>query len=287
MKILLLISGIFACSTAAIFIKLCTEHPLLIASYRLFVAAFILLPFFIRDYRKSKDKFTLKELKLTLLPGFILGIHFITWIIGVPMTYAANASLIVNMTVVVTPVFLYMLLREKINSSETAGTLIALIGVVILGISDFHLDIRTFKGDLLSFFSMLFFALYLVLARRYKGRMSIFLYLVPLYFSAGIFCFLISLFFINPIKAYTLNNVVMIVALGVVPTIFGHSILNYCFRIMRGQIVSILNLGQFISAGVLAFVFLGEVPVLSFYAAAIFIISGSVVAIRAGSGSTR
>ena len=276
---LMLIFAVFACSTAVIMIKACTEHPLLVASYRLLIAVIVLLPFFIRDLKKHRKTYSWTQIRKTILPGLALALHFITWIIGARMTLAANSSLIVNMMPVAMPFFLFLFIKEIINKKEIIGTILAIMGVIILSYSDFHVNFRTVQGDILCFVAMVFLTLYLALGRKYRTTSSLWLYLVPLYFFAGISCFIISLFFINPIKPYTLNNVLFFLGLGIIPTVFGHSIINYCMRHMRGQIVSITNLGQFIFAGTMAYFLLGEEPTFIFYIACLFVVSGAVIVI--------
>ena len=68
--------------------------------------------------------------------------------------------------------------------------------------------------------------------------------------------------------------------LGIIPTIIGHSILNKSMQTMRSQIVPIVNLGQFIFAGIMAFFIFREVPKAIFYISAFFVISGSLIVIK-------
>jgi len=282
LKLFILILGVFACSTSVIYIKFSTENPILLAAYRLFVAAIILTPFFIRDLKRHSKTLTFRILRPAVLPGITLSFHFISWIIGARMTLAAHSTLIVNMVPVMMPFFLFTLSREVVGRWEIVGTILALTGVVLLGSSDLHFSRETFNGDIICFVSMVLFALYLALARSNRNIESVWLYLVPLYYIAGLFCFSISLFFINPIKPYTLVNIIAVLGLGVVSTVIGHSILNYSMRHFRGQVVSIINLSEFIFAGIMGYFLLGEVPLIYFYISSILVVGGAFLAIRYG-----
>jgi drug/metabolite transporter (DMT)-like permease len=72
----------------------------------------------------------------------------------------------------------------------------------------------------------------------------------------------------------------------------GHSIVNWAMLRFSPQVVSILNLGQFIFAGALAYPLFGERPRPVFYATSLLIAAGSVIAIlpsrppRAGRGDS-
>jgi len=61
----------------------------------------------------------------------------------------------------------------------------------------------------------------------------------------------------------------MIVLLAVVPTIGGHTILNFSMQKFRGQTVSIINMGQFIFAGIIAYFIYMEIPTTEFYIASL------------------
>jgi drug/metabolite transporter (DMT)-like permease len=279
-RIVFLLFGIFCCATAVIFIKASIEHPVLLSSYRLLVASVILTPIFLRNARKYPSEVVRQHVRAALLPGIILGLHFISWIIGARLTTAANASLIVNLVPVVIPFFLFAMIREKLTRAEFMGTIFALTGMCLLTLADFNLSRTYFWGDVLCFVSMLFFTVYLALGRKNRGLASIWLYLVPLYYIAGIFCFLVALGFVNPIKPYPPREIAFIFALGIIPTVMGHSILNYSMKFLRGQVVSVLNMGQFIFAGILAFFLLRESPDWTFYVASLLIVAGAWLAVN-------
>ena len=281
-RILLLICGVFACSTAVIFIKFSHEHPVLLSAYRLFVAVIVLAPLYALDCRKHRGAYTPGHLKASVVPGILLGIHFITWILGARMTTAVNASLIVNLMPIAMPFFLYFGVGEKLNGRELSGTLLALGGLILLGVCDFNASMEYFWGDVWCFVSMLFFTAYMAMGRRNKHFPSVWLYVVPLYLVAGAFCFVAGVFSTPIVKPYSWSEVLLILALGVVPTILGHSLLNQAMRHLRGQVVSIINMGQFIFAGFMALLCFNEVPLWSFYASSVLLVVGGWLAITGG-----
>ena len=139
-----------------------------------------------------------------------------------------------------------------------------------------------FLGDMICFISMLGYAMYMALGRKNGGRISLWLYMVPLYYLAGLICFVCALFIVNPIKTYTLNNILMILGLAIFPTILGHSILNYSLKHFRGQVVSVTYLGQILVGTALGYLILGDVPRPSFYAAGVLIVIGILIVLLAG-----
>lgn len=281
-RILLLLFGVFCGSTAVIMIKASTEHPLLIAAFRLLTAATILSPLFFRDLRNWQGKYGWRELGWTAVPGLFLALHFMSWITGARISLVANASLIANLTPVAMPFFLMLFYREKITRMELIGTACTLVGLLILGGANLRLNPETVHGDLICFASMLAFAAYLALGRKNGPRLTIWLYMVPLYATAGLISLITASFVINPIKSYTLENILFILGLAIIPTVFGHTILNYSMKFFRGQVVSVTNLNQPLFAGILGYLVFGEVPRPVFYLAALVIIIGVLIVLNAG-----
>ncbi|MBN1554066.1 MAG: DMT family transporter [Phycisphaerae bacterium] len=290
-RVLLLVFGVYCCATAVIMIKACTVPPVLLSAYRLLGAGVLLLPLFVRDYRRhtgeldspERRRFLRRELRRTILPGVLLAVHFISWIIGARLTPAANSALIVNMVPVVMPFILFALLRERLTRGEFLGTGLAIAGLAALGFSDFHIRPEHLLGDVVCFGSMLFFAVYLALGRRNRHAASIWLYLVPLYLLGGVLCLIAGLILETPPGMKAGFDGLMTLGLILVPTILGHSILNYSMKHMRGQIVSLTNLGQFVFAGVMAFFWRGEIPAHTFYLAGVLIVAGAAVALKSQS----
>lgn len=281
MVYLLLLLGIVSCSTAVIFIKMSTVNPFLLAGYRTLFAAILLSPLFIRQLRSRPDAFSWRHIARAVFPAAALSFHFITWNIGARSTNASNATLIVNMAPVVMPFLLFFLMREVVNRREILGTLLAVTGMFLLAGGDYALNRENLTGDLTCFISMLLFALYLALGRLNRDFPGIWLYLVPVYGLTGLICFAAAGVVTNPFQVYAGREYLILLALVLVPTIIGHSCLNYALKHLRGQVVSICNLSQVLFASVMALLLFGEVPAPVFYLAAALIVGGATIAIRA------
>lgn len=279
-RLLILLFGLGACASAVVMIKASTVHPVLLSAWRLLIAAVVLLPVMLRELRKPGVQYTGRLFLRSLLPGAMLAGHFITWTLGARRTTAANATLIVNMLPVVMPFLLYALIRERITRGELAGTLLAGLGLVVLTALDAHLSWGNFIGDLICLGSLLCLGLYMALGRRNRDFPSIWVYVVPLYATAGVICLLLSLLWVRPWQVGGWRNLLLLIGLGVVPTVMGHSVLNWAMKHMRGQFVSLACLGEFIYAGAFAWWFLGEVPGWSFAAGSVLILAGAALAIR-------
>lgn len=274
----LLIFGVFASSTSFVYIRESTEAPVMLAAYRLLLTCLLITPLFLRDYRRFHKGELGALFRSSIGPGFVLGLHFITWVIGARMTTGANATLIVSLMPLAMPFFMLFMYRERITRNEMIATGLALLGMVILSVGDFSISMDYFTGDLVCLVSMILFAYYLALAKDSARYESIWLYVFPMYLLAGVFCFILALFFSSPIHSYSPYEGLMLLLLAVVPTIGGHTILNFSMQKFSGQTVSIINMGAFIFAGIIAYFIYTEIPTTEFYIASLlFLLSISLV----------
>lgn len=276
--IIILFLGAMTCSSSVIMIKGSQLDPVLLAGYRLFLAGVFMSPFYFRDLKKEQKK--VKDTLFACFPGAILGIHFITWVIGCRATYAANAALIVNMVPAVMPFMLYFIIKEVINKREMLGSAVAVSGIFILMLTDFKLNEAHFKGDIMCILSMFTFALYLVMSRKYRNSGSIWLYTVPLFTTGGLLCFAIAACRgVFPWHGLNMVEFGYILAIAIIPTIIGHSALNYSMKKIRGQIVGVLNLSQFVFAAIYGYLFFREIPGQVFYISVLLLVGGICIII--------
>lgn len=281
LRILLLLLGVFSCSCSVLLIKGSSLHPSIIAAHRLLLAALILSPLYLFTLKKHREQYTARHVRLVIFPAFLMAMHFITWAQGAKMTHAANATLIANLIPVAIPIILFLIAREVPTRWEIIGTVIAVAGAILVAASDFHVSMTNVWGDAICFGSMIFFAYYLVQGRVSREIPSIWLFLVPLYAFAGLFCFLVSLVIANPFVVPSRHDFLMSLGLAVIPTVSGHSLLNFSMKHMRSQVVSVVNLSQFIFAGTLAYLIFHEKPQTLFYVASTCVVSGAIVVINA------
>ncbi len=294
----LLLAGVLFTSSSILFIKGSSVPPITLAALRLLTAGAILTPLYFREFRERRDtsrreasrreapcpaadtpRPSLADIRFSVVPGILLGLHFITWIAGARMTPGSNAALIVNMSPLVMPFLALIAFGERITWREAAGTAISFSGFIILGARDFSLDRGSFTGDIVCFVSMLLFALYLLLARKNNKTGSLWLYIVPLYLIGGFFCLVIALLAETPLPPPTVRDILLVLGMAVLPTVVGHSIYNASMKRLRSQTVTLLTQGEFLFAALLSYLFFGEVPVPVFYLSAALVTAGICVII--------
>lgn len=276
----ILMFGMTCSALSFIFIRESVERSITLAAWRVLLAALLLAPAYYAARKKYGDEPFIEIIKRSVIPGLFLSFHFITWVSGVRLTPAANATLIVNLMPLVMPFFMYFLYKEKLYKREWIATGLAMIGIVILSISDVQISKVHFTGDIICLVSMVLFSAYLALARsKLESVPSIWLYVVPMYAIAGMSSLIIAAF-TGPIMP-TLDgyNLLMVFLLAAVSTVIGHSALNFAMQKLRGQTVTLLNMLQFVIAGTAGYLMYGEVPSTLFYVASTFIIAGLLLVV--------
>jgi len=271
---LLLLLGVFTCSTAVIQIKASHTHPFVLAALRLSIASLLLAPLAWREYRQHRGVYDRDHLRRTFLPAVVLALHFLSWSYGARLTLAAQASLVVNLAPAAIPFFLHWIVGERINRVEILGTLLALAGVVVLSVRDAMNGGGDVWGNVVCFGSMLLFAWYLALGRKNRDFPSLWPNVVPVYAQAAVLCFIAALPWVGTFETDNSREWLLMLGLAVLPTIFGHSLLNASMRHLRGQVVSLWNVGQFIFAGFMAYFLFGESPAPTFYFASLLVVAG-------------
>ncbi len=274
MVYLRLFLGVFACSVAVILIKASETHPFVLAALRLTFAAILLTPVYWRDRQRHQAALNTSPLRRAWIPALLLALHFISWAYGARLTVSAQATLIVNLVPIAMPFFLHWVVGERITAREIVGTAIAFAGLLVLSARDAIAADGNVWGNLVCFGSMLLFAWYLALGRRNRDFPTLWLYLVPVYQRAAALALLFALPWLADFAYDQPREWLLMLCLAVLPTLIGHSLLNASMRHLRGQVVSLANVSQFVFAGVMGWLIYHEAPPVAFYVASVLATAG-------------
>jgi drug/metabolite transporter (DMT)-like permease len=273
--------GVAAVSFAAIFTKLSTAPSLAIAFYRMLFTALLLLPFTLTGSRGEFRTIGGRDLSLALLSGVFLALHFAVWNISLRYTSVASSTVLVTMQ----PLFVVglgvVLFREKLSLQAIAGAAVTLVGSIIIGAGDFQLGGLALRGDLLAFSGALFFAVYVLIGRSLRARLSVLPYVTLVYGAASLVLLLLMAVARTPLYPYHALDWLLFLALAVIPTILGHTVFNWALRYVKAAVVSVSVLGEPVGATILAILVLGEKPGLAQLAGGLVIISGLALFITA------
>lgn len=274
---IVLFLGILAASTASIFIRYAqVEVPsLVIAAYRMVFSGLILLPVALPSRSAELRKLSRRELGLALLSGLLLALHFATWITSLEYTSVASSVVLVTTSPLWLAILAHLLLGERITRLTLLGLAIALVGGVIVGISDscvqaanglncpaFSDFIRgdRFLGNALALIGAWTGAGYFLIGRRLRPHLSLTSYIFLVYAAAGIFLALMVRISGAPAFGFSPPIYLWLLLLALIPQILGHSSFNWALGHLSAAYVSLPLLGEPLAATLLALLFLNEIP---------------------------
>lgn len=280
-----LVIGVFAVSTAAIFIRLAQSDDapsLVLAAARMSVASLALTPVVLLRHRAALRRIALDDLKWALVAGLVLGIHFATWISSLEYTAVVNSVTIVTTAPLWVALASPLVLKESISRRAAIGIALALAGGVIVGLSG---DAGTpptrhdpMLGNGLALVGAWAAAIYFMLGRRLRARLSVVVYTWLVYGTAAILLVIAVIVGGLQVSGFPAETYLWMALLGLVPQLIGHSSLNFALGYFPAVYVSLAVLGEPIGSGILAILFLAEWPVPLQLAGAALVLIGITLA---------
>lgn len=290
-----LLIGILAVSSASIFIKFAQNEAssIVIAAYRLSLAALILLPVIAVRFRSEIRSLPRSLLWLTVVSGFFLAIHFSSWIKSLEFTSVTSSVVLVTTTPLWVAIAAPFTIRESISRRVALGLILALLGAVVIGLSDVCVlggaslscpPVKSFfegkavLGDLLAVVGAWSAAGYVIIGRKLRRSLSVLPYIFLVYGVGALFLVGMMLLSGEPIGGFSGQTYLFLVLLALVPQLIGHSIFNWALGFLPAAIVAISLLGEPVGSSILAYVFLDESPGEIQIIGSIFIFSGILIA---------
>ncbi len=291
--ITILFVGIASISFAAIFIRFCDDVPaIMIATYRLSIASIILLVFsMIKGV--SFRTVSRRDMVLSLAGGVFLGLHFIFWTTSLKYTSVASSVVLVTTNPIFVGIFSWLFLKEKQYAEIIAGTILCLLGSVVIaaGDSGLHslilLDKKALTGDVLALMGAVMGSAYLLTGSRVRERLDILTYITIVFTASALF--LIGTSFVMGISpaGYRPSSYMYMVLLAVIPQLVGHTSINWALEHLRAGMIAISILGEAIGATILAYLFFGETVSTFQVAGMVLVFAAIIIASRKGKKTLR
>ena len=276
--------GVFAVSFSALFVRLTTAPPLIIATYRLLFTFLFLAPYSLLRFRSELVAISWQQRGLAAGSGICLALHLVTWFISLRYTSIASSVVLVTTQPVFVVLGSWIFFRERISRLAMLGGALALVGSFIIGAADFQIGKEAFWGDLLALTAAVFISGYLLLGRRLRGTVALPVYTFYTYGSSALALIIASLVTGTPFAPYPARDWILFMALALVCTVIGHTVFNWVLRYVQASVVSVSVLGEPLGAILWASVFLREYPTLRQTIGACFIFGGLFIFTRFSAG---
>ena len=124
----ILISGILAISTGAIFARMADAPSLVIAAYRVGLASLILVPVTCWKSHDELRSLSSKDLQSAFLSGAFLAMHFATWISSLKFTTISNSVVLVSTSPLWVGILAPLFIKENIKRITMISIFLSIIG---------------------------------------------------------------------------------------------------------------------------------------------------------------
>lgn len=244
--------GVITGSQAGNLIRLGNAHPVTIAAWRLILASVLLFPAAASQLGVYK-RLSRAQLGWLVLAAGCMAAHLFFWIAGVQHTTVANAGMAFSINPVTTAAGAYVFFGERVSKRLAASIALGIAGMAALGWSEFRFQPEHLLGDGLAVVSSCLFTAYVLLGKKLRASLPIGAYVVALYGIAGLFGFGTMFAMQLPFSGYDRNTWLCFISLAIVPTVIGHSCVNYAVKYVDASRISTAMLSEPLLAGVVAY----------------------------------
>ncbi len=251
-----LIIGIISISIFPVLVKWAPVSGVTSAFYRMLLGLLFLLP-----YMLFRRKFTLPTGALWLpivLCGIIFASDIAVWNLSIHYSNATQATLLTNLSPVWVGVGTFLFLPDKPGSRFWLGTLVALIGMVILIGLDTFTSMRLDLGFALAMLSGVLYASYMLISKTVLDKIDIVSFMAISMAISSIYLLGICLVFDQPLWHFDPVIWGVFVIQGLVCQLIGWLTISSAVKQMDAKSVSLSLLSQAVVTGLFAWIFIGE-----------------------------
>ena len=255
-------TAVVGTSMASLFYKLSFAtglHPLWVNVIRLLLTLVLMAPLtLLSPTRRAKLAHVSRQgFWLSALSGTLLALHFTAWVLALENTDVFAASAIWGTYLLMTAVLSSRLLREKTSRGALLGLVIATVGVVVCNLDG---GVGKLSGNLMALLAALLQALYTLCGRKARAQMDTNTYTAIVYgFTFGWMALFVWALGI-PTTGFAPANVLWALCLAVFCTLLGHTMMNVALKYFKAPTVSAVLLVTVVTAPLMVFAFLGDVP---------------------------
>jgi drug/metabolite transporter (DMT)-like permease len=306
--ILVLGFGILAISSGSILVRLAQGQQmpsLVIAAWRLALAALVLLPLALRYRRPELAQMSRSAWGLAVLSGFMLALHFASWISSLAYTSVASSTVLVTTSPLWVGLTAPFLLKEPLSKALKIGIPLAMFGSTLIGVADvvalvdgrlvfslteFTNQPNPLLGNGLALIGALAASAYLLIGRRLRFGMSLLSYTAVVYSAAAVFLVILALANGYSLLGYSWLAFLVMALMALFPQLVGHTSYNWALGFLPAASVSIIVIAEPVGATLLALLFFREIPNGLTLAGSALLLAGivyaSLPARKTGSGSS-
>ena len=280
MKKAIIILGVLGTAFSAILVRYSDAPSTVLVFYRMLFSVLLLSPVSLLFHKREFTDIRLREIGLCVGSGIFLGMHFFCYFQSLQYTGIASSVVLVDTEVFFVALGGALFLRERLSAAGWLSILITFAGSVVVVLGD--MGGGRLAGNILALCGAVCSAVYTLIGRSCRRRMSTTVYTWIVYLSAGAAVLPASLLTGSPVLPVSLRNLAVALGLAVLCTLLGHSIFSWGLKYESASFVSVVKLLEPVFASLLGIFLFREIPAVTSVAGGILIIGGIVLCIVSG-----
>jgi drug/metabolite transporter (DMT)-like permease len=273
-------AGVLAVSWAAILVREADAPALVIASYRLGLAALPVGALALWQQRRAPEAITRAKVWPLLLSAAFLAAHFAFWITSLQHTSVVTAVVLMAVQPLFVAIASPLLLHEPVDRRVWLALAIASIGTAVMAAEDFGEGLGTLAGDFFALLGGMFAACYIIVGRSARPSTSWVRYVGVVYPVTAVLLFATTLLAQEPLTGYSTKTWVMIALMALGPQLIGHGSINWALGYLPAVVVALAILVEPVGATALAAIILDETPTAPEIAGALLVLFGVYMGLR-------
>ena len=258
---IMIVVGVLGISLSSIFVKYSAAPSAVTAAFRLLWTVLFLTPVVLgkSGVRRELVQIPRKLALLSCLSVLFLAIHFVLWFESLSHTSVASSTTIVCTEVIWVCLGFCLVLGGKLSGRAVAAIAVTLAGSAMIAYADSGSGSQLY-GDILALLAAIAVAVYTLIGRVVRSRVSTTVYTYLVYTSCAAVLVLTCLVQGYGLFSYGPSPILVGALLAVFSTILGHSIFSWCLKYFSPSFVSASKLCEPAAAAVLAAFLFGEIP---------------------------
>jgi len=216
-----------------------------------------------------------RSIGLMIISGFLLALHFASWIISLEFTNVISSVVLVTTTPIWVTAVSPWLIKERVPRRFLLGLVLASLGMIMIGFCSSgyfsswkmnkmsFINERVIQGNLLALMGAFCAAGYVVIGRILRKQLSTGSYALSVYSIAGAVLVVFAVVSKEQSMKINLNELKWLILIALIPQVIGHSLINWSLGILPAYYVAIFLLGEPIGSTILAIFILKEIPTIS------------------------
>ncbi len=269
-----LVIGIICISFSPIFVRLTGASPLTSGFYRIFIAWLCLAPYCIA---KGHLKISRRDLITALIGGAVFASDIAVWNISLFKISATVSTLLANLAPLWVGLLSFLLFRKRAGMLFWMGTVIAILGMVVLVGYQHILALQFNVGILLALLASFLYAVYIIITKGILKNVSTLTFMFYNMLAGSAVLLIVNLVMHNNITNFPPHDWLYFVGVGLICQLTGWITINYSLGYLDSTKVSVALLSQTVIAGFWATLFLNETLEINELIGSVIVLAGIAV----------